>query len=265
MAAVDRLGIHPVKLAHGRDGLSDDRPGVDSADVDHSACALLAELHSRLLLAAGLVRAATVSLPYLIVPLVLVMIAGFVHILWIPLHLMAFFAGSLACHGALAEMRPPARDLSVFYVTIALGGLLGGIWNALVAPLIFDRVVEYPLALILVCLAAPGFEARDRSTRWEARLGDLLFAGVVFLLTVMLATNQAGLGDSVLGVLGVMVASGLGVLSCVTARRRPIRFALVVAGVMAAALLRRASAAGCCTSSATSSASCASLTTPSKT
>ena len=66
---------------------------------------------------------------------------------------------------------------------------------------------------------------------------DLLFAGVVFCLTVILATNQAGLGDSVLGVLGVMIASGLGILSCVTAQRRPIRFALVVAGVMAAGAL----------------------------
>ena len=52
----------------------------------------------------------------------------------------------------------------------------------------------------------------------------------MFLLTVILATNQAGLADSVLGVLGVMIASGLGFLSCVTARRKPIRFALVVAG-----------------------------------
>ncbi len=53
-------------------------------------------------------------------------------------------------------------------------------------------------------------------------------------MTAVLATNQVGLGDSLLGVLGVMVASGLGVLSCVTAQRRPIRFALVVAGVLAA-------------------------------
>ena len=111
---------------------------------------------------ARLVRGRHVALPYLIVPLVLVMIAGFVHLFWIPLHLVAFFVGSLACHGALAELRPPARNLSAFYVTIALGGLLGGVWNALVAPLLFDRVVEYPLALVLACLVAPGFRRCDR-------------------------------------------------------------------------------------------------------
>ena len=98
------------------------------------------------------------------------------------------------------RMRPPARNLSVFYVTIALGGLLGGIWNALVAPLVFDRVVEYPLALVLACLVAPGFDGPSRSTKLRRTwLWDLLFAGVVFGLTAVLATNQAGLGDSVTG------------------------------------------------------------------
>jgi hypothetical protein len=187
--------------------------------------------------AAGLVRAASLSLPYLIVPLALVMFAGFVNLLWIPLHLAAFFVGALACHGALARMRPPARDLSLFYITMAFGGLLGGIWNALVAPLLFNRVVEYPLALVLACLLVPlSTTHSDRQTakNWAR---DSLFAGVVFCLTVILVTNQAGLAETVLGVLGVMIASGLGLLSCVTAQRRPIRFALVVAGVMIAGTL----------------------------
>ena len=185
----------------------------------------------------GLVRAAGLSLPYLIMPLVLVMFAGLVNFFWIPLHLATFFAGALACHGALARMRPPPRDLSFFYITIALGGLLGGLWNTLVAPLVFNRIVEYPLAFILACLIAPDFKTHfDRHVlnNWSR---DLLFAGVVFCLTVILATNQAGLADSVVGAIGVMIASGLGFLSCVTAWRRPIRFALVAAGVMTAGAL----------------------------
>jgi hypothetical protein len=59
----------------------------------------------------------------------------------------------------------------------------------------------------------------------------------VFLLTATLATNQAGLGDSALGVLGVTIASGMGILSCVRAQRRPLRFALVIAAVLAAGAL----------------------------
>ena len=66
--------------------------------------------------------------------LVLVLSAGFVHAIWIPLHLLTFFAGAVACHGALARRRPPARYLSTFYMVIALGGLLGGVFNAILVP-----------------------------------------------------------------------------------------------------------------------------------
>ena len=180
------------------------------------------------------VRLATSSLPFLIVPLVLVISAGFVHIYWIPLHLITFFAGSVACHGALAQMRPDTKRLSLYYVTIALGGLLGGIWTAIIAPNLFDRVVEYPLAIVLACLAAPLPTIRDYIRSVREWLGDFLFAGVVFVLAVSFATNQAGLGDSLLGALGLVVASGLGILACVTAQRKPIRFTLVVAAVLAA-------------------------------
>ncbi|MFI5459785.1 MAG: spermidine synthase [Isosphaerales bacterium] len=185
-------------------------------------------------LGARVVRTAAWVLPYLVVPLVLVMSAGFVHALWIPLHLLTFFAGSLACHGALVRSRPTARHASVFYVTIGIGGLLGGIWSALVAPLVFDRVVEYPLAVVLACLVATGIKARPSGGTFKGWMGDLCFPGVVFLLVSILATNQGGLADSVLGVLGVMVASGLGFFACVTAGRRPVRFALVVAAVLVA-------------------------------
>jgi hypothetical protein len=184
--------------------------------------------------ASGLVRLAARALPILVVPLVLVMCAGFVHAFWIPLHLLAFFAGSVACHGALASRRPAARHLSTFYVTIALGGLLGGVFTALIAPAVFNRIVEYPLAVVLACLIAPGFEGRPgRRTRKEW-LTDLLLPGAVFLLAALLTTDQAGLADSVLGVLGVMIASGLGFYACATARRRPRRFAFVAGAVLLA-------------------------------
>jgi hypothetical protein len=182
----------------------------------------------------SVVRIATWSLPYLIAALVLVMSAGFVHPFWIPLHLIAFFAGSLACHGALARSRPAAGRLSTFYVTIALGGFLGGVWSALIAPSLIDLVIEYPLAMILACLFAPRATTGVFGPNRREALKDLLFAAVVFSLTATLATNKVGLADSALGVLGVMVAAGLGILSCVRAQRRPLRFALVVASVLAA-------------------------------
>jgi hypothetical protein len=187
--------------------------------------------------AAAFVHLAATTLPFLIVPLALVMSAGFVHLYWIPLHLIAFFAGSVACHGALAQLRPETERLSNFYVMIALGGLLGGIWTAIIAPNLFDRIVEYPLAIVLSCLAAPMAKKPDNTLRLREWLRDFLFAGAVLLVAVAVVTNQAGLGDSALGALGLVVASGLAILACVTAKRKPIRFALVVAAVLTAGAL----------------------------
>jgi hypothetical protein len=186
---------------------------------------------------ARVVRATSRLLPYVIAPLVLVMSAGFAHAVWIPLHLGAFFVGCIACHGALARARPPAGRASTFYLAIAAGGLLGGVFTVLLAPLVFTRALEYPLAIILACALAPGFEVRAQRATIREWLRDLLVPGIVFLVTAILVTNQVGLAESLLGVLGVMIASGLGLLACVTARRRPLRFALTVAAVLVASSL----------------------------
>ncbi|QEH34951.1 hypothetical protein OJF2_34960 [Aquisphaera giovannonii] len=104
-------------------------------------------------------RLAAATLPMAAVPLVMVLAAGFVHLFWIPLHLLAFFLGALVCHGRLAATRPQADRATAFYLAIAAGGVVGGLFNSLVAPLAFDRLVEYPMAIVLGCLASPGVDA----------------------------------------------------------------------------------------------------------
>jgi hypothetical protein len=71
----------------------------------------------------------------------------------IPLHLAVFFVVALACHDALAGSRPPARDLTAFYLWMSFGGVLGGVFNTLLAPLLFTGIFEYPIALVLACCA----------------------------------------------------------------------------------------------------------------
>jgi hypothetical protein len=82
----------------------------------------------------------------------------------LPLALLAqllvlFFAGALA-HGRLAEERPAPERLTEFYFLLSLGGVLGGALNALVAPLVFDSVLEYPLALVLALALRRGARGR---------------------------------------------------------------------------------------------------------
>jgi len=73
----------------------------------------------------------------------------------LPVHLATFFLTALMCHQALVARRPDAAHLTEFYFWMSLGGVLGGGFNAFLAPVIFDNVWEYPLVLVLSCLARP--------------------------------------------------------------------------------------------------------------
>jgi hypothetical protein len=111
----------------------------------------------------------------------------------IVLHLVTFFIASLVCHGELAIRRPPAARLTEYYLVIALGGMLGGIFNSILAPLLFDRVVEYPLLFAAVCLLRPRFTADAAANRlspvavWPTVLTAICFvyamlAGLCFII-----------------------------------------------------------------------------------
>jgi len=68
-------------------------------------------------------------------------------------HLSVFFIICLVAHGTLYESRPPAGLLTNFYLTIALGGWIGGAVISLMAPFIFRGLFEYPLLVILFGIA----------------------------------------------------------------------------------------------------------------
>ena len=71
------------------------------------------------------------------------------------IHLLVFTLAALYCHGALARLRPPATDLTRFYLLVSTGGLIGGLLVALAAPLVFVDVYEYPIAIALVAALLP--------------------------------------------------------------------------------------------------------------
>jgi hypothetical protein len=89
--------------------------------------------------------------------------------LLVLVHLLFFALAALLCHQLLAEDRPSVEHLPEFYVWIAVGGLLGGLFNALLAPAIFNALTEYPLTIVLTCLVLPMNSDVFRDTREQGR------------------------------------------------------------------------------------------------
>src|SRR5207249_4187783 len=54
------------------------------------------------------------------------------------LHLVGFGVIALVCHGELARRRPTTEHLTEYYLWLSVGGALGGVFNVLVAPLLFN-------------------------------------------------------------------------------------------------------------------------------
>lgn len=83
----------------------------------------------------------------------------------------AFVTATLVAHRTLYEARPDASHLTEFYLWMSAGGVLGGIFAALVAPQIFPEVFEYPLLLALSFACRPGaLDMRGESQRSLAAL-----------------------------------------------------------------------------------------------
>jgi SAM-dependent methyltransferase len=65
-----------------------------------------------------------------------------------PLYLVGLFASCMFCHGELARLKPDPRHLTRFYLMISLGGALGAVLVAIVAPLVLSGYFELGIALI---------------------------------------------------------------------------------------------------------------------
>lgn len=90
-------------------------------------------------------------LPFLVFGAVTAWAIGSSPGLWIDvtLHVGLLFTAGLVAHLRLYNTRPDSEHLTEFYLLISLGGALGGIFNAFVAPLIFDWALEYPLVIVV--------------------------------------------------------------------------------------------------------------------
>ena len=103
----------------------------------------------------------------------------------IAAYCLLFFACCMVCHGELARLRPAPRHLTSFYLTVSVGGALGGLFVNLAAPMLFIYYWELPLGLGLcfaVYLVLTLFLRQGR--RWIAT-GLLAAAQVAALFVVV--------------------------------------------------------------------------------
>jgi hypothetical protein len=112
-------------------------------------------------------RHAILILPVIILPPVVSLLLDTSRPIWLqmPTHLAAFFVVALVCHGELARTRPRAAHLTDFYFWLSLGGVLGGLFNVLLAPVMFSSHAEYPIGLVTALWLRPASEQSERSER----------------------------------------------------------------------------------------------------
>lgn len=119
------------------------------------------------------------------------------------LHLSAFFYITLYCHLLLFGRRPAATNLTAFYLWMSFGGFLGGCFTSLLAPAIFDWVLEYPLLLLAVLILKFKNQTIDQQELKKAAISglviSLIYVGLVLSsLLPHLQTHSINFGVAVI-------------------------------------------------------------------
>jgi SAM-dependent methyltransferase len=119
--------------------------------------------------------------------------------LWLQLaiYLSGLFVACMFCHGELYRSRPQARFLTAFYLTISAGGALGGLFVAVVAPLVFNGYFELGVGLAAVALlAAVRFSGLNMTARVASlavlmgAAGCAVYDGIKYQKDVMVSSRN---------------------------------------------------------------------------
>lgn len=156
----------------------------------------------------------------------------------VAVHLVGLFIAAMVCHGELARTRPDPRHLTQFYLLISFGGVIGGLFNALVAPVIFNRAWEYPLAIALVCFIAPSrrlFRAKQTGAIRKNSAQDVILTILLPAITGVIAwqsLNYAPYLSDLAGAVIFLVFLAPAFLIAMAVAERPLRFSLAIAAML---------------------------------
>ncbi len=85
----------------------------------------------------------------------------------LTLYLGAMFCACMVCHGELARLKPRPRHLTEFYLWIAAGGAVGGLFVGIVAPLVFSAYYEWQIGVAVSGILAVGLLVLPRQKKNE--------------------------------------------------------------------------------------------------
>jgi hypothetical protein len=152
------------------------------------------------------------------------------------LALVLLFMASVALHTAMYRLRPAADRLTGFYLAMSVGGALGGVFAALIAPLVFDWTYEYPLLILAAGALVPqGFLIDPIRRLWTGtaqrqRIMTLAIALVMALLLAFVMHRAAASTEDAMPAPGfvflAIVAAGLLVMG------QRAAFVVVLAGAL---------------------------------
>ena len=175
----------------------------------------LAFTNKRFVSTHGLSRAA----PLLICPLFVMLVLDEHQPVSALIHLAAFFVAAWMCHSRLYDERPGTKFLTEFYVWVSVGGLVGGAFNGLLAPSIFNNLWEYPLALLAVAAVKVPYKEGKYAEQFDFIW--ITAVGVVTLVAILIA-KQLNLQ---FGPTRTVLTLALPVVLCFVASDRPFRLA----------------------------------------
>ncbi len=156
---------------------------------------------------------------------------------------------AMVCHGELARTRPPTDRLTLFYLLMSIGGALGGLFNALIAPVLFSDIYEYDIILVLAACVLPRLEGADprwiarwSSSQWGARMrnaGDLAWVAGAAIVTGLCVVLSYSVTD--LPILLDIALASVPLLLCYACIERPLRMGLALGAVLVTATVMSAS------------------------
>ncbi len=162
---------------------------------------------------------------------------------WLNLifNLLAFFAAAMVCHGQLAISRPSTTHLTQYYLIMSFGGMLGGLFNTFLAPVIFNSVTEYPLMIVAALLLRPSLNKGTNKVSlfgndlpdWTGWILEAAFPLLVLLTGTWIYFSDISIGRNI-DVIGVvlLVLAGLSY----ALRHRAIQYGLFIGSLLVLAI-----------------------------